>query len=147
MELIQQIDTDLAASMKEGLTARTAVLRLIKNSLKNEQIKLRRDLTEPESLKVLQREAKQRKDSINQYTQAHRQDLADSEQLELDIIQSYLPQLMDEEELNALINGVMIDTNSTTMAEMGMVIGAVMQRAAGRADGAMVSRLVKERLQ
>jgi uncharacterized protein YqeY len=147
MSLIEQLDQDLTTSMKEGVASRTAVLRLIKSSLKNEQIKLGHELTEPETLKVLQREAKQRKDSIQQFNDAGRTDLAESEEHELEIIQSYLPQQMTEAELSQLVDQVATDTNATSPAEMGVVIGAVMQQAAGRADGAMVARLVKQRLQ
>ncbi len=125
--------------------ARTAVLRLIKSSLKNEQIKLGHELTEAEALKVVQREAKQRKDSIAQYAQGGRTDLAESEQHELTIIESYLPQQMSEAELTALVDAVIAET-SANATQMGMVIGAVLQRAEGRADGTAVSQLVRQKL-
>lgn len=147
MSLVQRIETDIATSMKEGIAARTAVLRLIKTSLKNEQIRLGRELEEAEALKVFQKEAKQRRDSIDQYTKGGRQDLADSEAHELTIIEAYLPQQMPEDELRKLVDEVVTETNATSMAEMGVVIGAVMKRAKGRADGGAVSKLVKERLQ
>jgi hypothetical protein len=146
MTLSQQIDQDAATSMREGVAARTAVLRLLKAALKNEQIKLGHELTEGEELKVLQREAKQRKDSIEQYSNAGRTDLADSEQHELTIIESYLPQQMSEEELAEVVNRVIDDTGAEGLPQMGVVIGAVMNEVEGRADGATVARLVKERL-
>ena len=147
MGLVQQIDQDTITAMKEGVAARTAVLRLVKTSLKNEQIKLGHELSEDEALKVVQREAKQRKDSISQFREAGREDLASSEEHELEIIQTYLPQQMDEAELRTMVDDVVRDTNATGLAEMGVVIGQVMQRAAGRADGALVAQLVKQRLQ
>jgi uncharacterized protein YqeY len=147
MSLIQQLDQDLAAAMREAVVSRVTVLRLLKSSLKNEQIKLGHELSEPEVMKVLQREAKQRRDSIKQYDEGGRQDLADSERHELEIIQAYLPQPMDEAELAQLVDVVVTEINATSVAEMGVVMGAVMQRTAGRADGGTVSRLVKQRLQ
>jgi uncharacterized protein len=145
MALIDQIDTDLASSMKEGEAARTGVLRLLKNSIKNEQIKAGHDLSEPEVLKVLQREAKQRKDSIAQFKQGGRDDLADTEQQELAVIETYLPQQMSETELTVLVDTVITET-AATPAQMGVVIGEVMKRAAGQADGAAVSQLVRQKL-
>lgn len=145
MALINQIDTDLASSMKEGEAARTGVLRLLKNSLKNEQIKAGHELSEAEALKVLQREAKQRKDSITQFKQGGRDDLADSEQQELTVIEAYLPKQMGEDELAALVDAVIAETGATP-AQMGVVIGEVMKRATGKADGAAVSQMVRQKL-
>jgi uncharacterized protein len=145
MSLIGTIETDLATSMKEGEVARTGVLRLLKNSIKNEQIKAGHDLGEPEVLRVLQREAKQRKDSITQFKDGGRDDLADSEQAELTIIETYLPQQMSEEELSELVDAVIRETGATP-AQMGVVIGEVMKRTAGKADGAAVSQLVRQKL-
>ena len=146
MALADQINEDLITSMKEGVASRVAVLRLIKSSLKNEQIKLGHELSEAEVLKVVQKEAKQRKDSITQYRDAKREDLATAEEAELEIINAYLPQQMDESELVQLVDDVIKETDTTDMTQMGVVIGAVMQRAAGRADGATVSHAVRKRL-
>jgi uncharacterized protein YqeY len=87
------------------------------------------------------------KSSLKKYDKGGRQDLADSERHELEVIQSYLPQQMDETELAKLVDEVVRETNATSPAEMGVVIGAVIQRSGGRADGGTVSRLVKQRLQ
>lgn len=146
MALPEQIDQDLTTSMKDGEAVRTGVLRLLKNALKNEQIKAGHDLSEAEALKVLQREAKQRKESVAQFTQGNRSDLVESEERELEIIEKYLPQQMDETELAQLVDAVITEINATDMSQMGAVIGAVMQRAAGRADGAAVSALVRQKL-
>jgi uncharacterized protein YqeY len=146
MALIDTIDQDLASAMKEGDAPRTGVLRLLKNALKNEQIKSGNELGEAEALKILQREAKQRKDSIAQFTKGGRSDLVESEEQELAIIEEYLPQQMEEAELQQLVDAVIEEIKATDMTQMGAVIGAVMQRAAGRADGAAVSRLVRQKL-
>jgi hypothetical protein len=146
MALLQQIDTDLADALKAGVVARVSLLRLLKSAIKNEQIKLGHELSEDEVQKVLQREAKQRKDSITQYEAGGRQDLAKSEQQELAMIQEYLPQQMDEAELAQLVESVIAETGATGIAQMGVVIGAVLKRAGGRADGAAVSQLVRQKL-
>ena len=146
MSLTPQIDQELATSMKEGVVSRTATLRLIKNSLQNEQIKLGHELSEDEQLKVLQREAKQRRDSIEQYTQGGRPELAAAEEQELQIIQSYLPEQMSEEELGKLVDAVIAEIEPSGVAQMGAVIGAVMQRAGGKAEGNQVSQLVRSKL-
>lgn len=146
MSLQTQLDQDLATSMKEGVVARTSVLRLLKSSLKNEQIKVGHDLSEAEILTVLQREAKQRKDSITQYQAGGRDDLAAGEQQELAIIESYLPAQMSETEIATLVDSVIAEIKATDQTQMGVVIGAVVKRAEGRADGAMVAALVRQKL-
>lgn len=147
MSLLTQIDQDLATSMKAGSADRTAVIRLIKSSFSNEQIKLGRALTEGEAAKVVAREAKQRRDSISQYQAANRQDLADKEQAELEIIGTYLPEQMSEAELTEIVNTVITEIGASGPAQMGQVIGAVMQKVGGSADGATVSKVVRARLQ
>lgn len=138
------IDSDLATAMKAGQTDKVGVLRLIKTSFKNEEIKLGHPLSGDEALKVLQREAKQRRDSITAYTDGGRQDLAASEQAELDIINTYLPKQLDETELKTLVDEAVSAAGDSP--QMGAVIAAVMAKSAGAADGATVARLVRERL-
>lgn len=142
-----QIQADLVTAMKEHNEARTAVLRLLKNALKNEEIKLRRDLTPDEETKILQKEAKQRRDSIEAYKQGNRDDLAAAEQSELEIIALYLPTQMDETALYLIIDRVIDELDSPTAAQMGVIIGKVMAQVAGQADGGTVSRLVRAKLQ
>ncbi|HSX41240.1 MAG TPA: GatB/YqeY domain-containing protein [Candidatus Saccharimonadales bacterium] len=146
MPIVSQIESDLATAMKDGVADQVSVLRLIKNSLQAENKKLAHDLSDDEAIKVLQREAKQRKDSIDQYTKGGRRDLADAEQQELAIIESYLPEQMSEEELASLVDKVVAETGASGLAQIGVVIGAVMKEAGGAADGSTVSRLVRAKL-
>ncbi len=132
--------------MKAQDSAQTAVLRLLKSGLKNEQIKLGHELSDEEAGKVLAREAKQRRDSIDAYQKAGRSELAAAEQAELKVIEGYLPKQMDEAELAKLVAEVIQQTGATGPAQIGQVIGAVMQKAAGQADGAAVSALVRQKL-
>lgn len=146
MGVFERIDTDLNAAMKEGHSADVAVLRLLKASIKNEQIKLGHELTDEETVKVLQREAKQRRDSIQAYRDANRADMAEAEETELAVITTYLPEQMDEAELAKIVEAAIAETGATSKAQMGQVIGEIMAQVAGKADGAAVSKLVAERL-
>jgi uncharacterized protein YqeY len=146
MSLADQITSDMTTAMKSQDAARTAVLRLVKTSLQNERIKFGHDLTDDETLKVIQREAKQRRDSIDAYTKAERGDLAKAEEEELAIIVTYLPEQMSDDELNTLVDQAIAETGATDVAQMGMVMNKVMQVAGGKADGGKVSQLVKAKL-
>lgn len=146
MTIQEQLTQDLATNMKAGNAAKTGVVRLLRGALKNEEIKAGHPLSEAEALKVFQREAKQRRDSIEQYVAGGRPELAEIEQAELDIIQEYLPASLSEDELRAIVEEVVTAQGVTTPAQMGAVIGAVMARVGARAEGGTVSKLVRERL-
>ena len=146
MTISEQLTEDMKTSMKAGEADRTAVLRLLRGAMKNEEIKTQQPLSEPEMLKVLQREAKQRRDSIEAYRVAGRQDLREQEERELAVIATYLPEAMSEAELKQIVDAVMTETGAASPAAMGMVIGKVMAQVGARAEGGVVSRLVRERL-
>jgi uncharacterized protein YqeY len=137
----------MEASMKAGDTARTGTLRLLRGAVKNEEIKIGHPLDESEVLKVLGREAKQRRDSVEAYEQGGRDDLVDKEKAELAVIGEYLPAAMSEEELGRLVDEVAGQLGATDMKQMGAVIGAVMAKVGGWADGGAVAQLVRKRLQ
>lgn len=146
MTVTEQIDHDTAESMRAGEATRTGVLRLLRSSLKNEQIKLGRELSEVEVLKLLQRESKQRRDSITAYNEAQRPELAAIEEQELVIIAAYLPQTLSDDELTRVVDEVVTELGNPAPAAMGQVIGAVMAKVGARADGGAVARVVRERL-
>ena len=146
MSILDQITADMGDSMKAGTADRTGTLRLLRSSLKNEAIKAGHDLSQDEGLKVLQREAKQRRDSIAAYTEAGRADLATHESTELEVISQYLPQALSESELAAIVDEVIAAQGASDMKAMGAVIGAVMAKAGAAAEGGAVSKLVRERL-
>lgn len=146
MSLLAKITQDISTAMKEKITSRVAVLRLMKSALKNEQIKLGHELSEEEIIKVLQREAKQRRDSITAYEKAGRLELAEAENLELDIINSYLPSQLSDADLELIIGQVITDTGATNLADTGAVMGQVMSLIKGQADGARVSAIVRQKL-
>ena len=146
MTITEQLTADLATSMKAGDATKTGVVRLLRGSMKNEEIKLGHPLEDMEALKVLQREAKQRRDSIEQYEAASRADLANVEKTELVIIQGYLPSAMSSEELEKIVDEVIAAQGATDMKQMGAVIGAVMARVGAAAEGGAVSQLVRAKL-
>jgi len=146
LSIADQLTEDMKASMKAGTAERTGALRLLRGALKNEEIKIGQPLDDAAALKVLQREAKQRRDSIDAYSQAGRDDLRGHEQMELEVIQEYLPEAMSEDELKSVVAKVVAQTGATTVAQMGQVMGLVMKEVGARADGASVSRLVRESL-
>lgn len=146
MSFLDQLIADMSTSMKAGTADRTGVIRLILTSLKNEKIKLGHDLSDEECLRIVAREAKQRRDSIAAYESADRTDLADIEKAELVLIEAYLPQQMDEAAVASIIDTILTETGATTKADMGQVMGLVMKRVAGAADGGLVSRLVASKL-
>lgn len=147
MSVIETINQDLTTALKQKQADRLGVLRLLKSAFVNEKIKAGHDLQEAEALKVLQREAKQRRDSITQYQSGGREDLAEVEQAELKIIEEYLPQGFTEDELAKLVDEVVAELKPDSPAQMGQVIGEAIKRAAGRADGAAVSAAVRAKLQ
>lgn len=146
MTILETLKTDMATSMKAGTAARTGVIRLLRSSMQNEVIKLGHELSDDEAMKVLQREAKQRRDSITQYGAAGRQDLIDIEAAELEVIKGYLPEALSVAELEIIIDGVIAHLGATDMKQMGAVIGAAMKEVGARAEGGAVSAIVKSKL-
>lgn len=146
MELLDQLESDLAEAMKLRDEVKTTTLRLLKSAMKNYQIELGHDLTMQEALSVLQKEAKKHQDSISQYQNANREDLANEEQAELEVIKQYLPEQMSREDLEKVVDAVISETGASTAADMGKVIGAVRQKTEGKADGAMIAEIAKSKL-
>jgi uncharacterized protein YqeY len=146
MDLIDQLESDLAEAMKLRDEVRTTTLRLLKSALKNYQIELGHDLTVQEALSVLQKEAKKHQDSIKQYEDAKREDLANEEKAELDVIEKYLPEQMSKDEVEKAVDSAIAELGATGPADMGKVIGLVRQKTEGQADGSMIAELAKQKL-
>lgn len=150
MSLKQRILDDLKQAMKNKESDRLTVLRSLKSEIQKAEIAQRQgernDLSDEETLQVITKSAKQRKDSIEQFEKADRQDLADKEKYELDIIQSYLPKQMDEAEIRALVNQVVHNLGASDPSQMGKVMGALMPQVKGKADGSLVNKIVREAL-
>ena len=148
MSLKEQIVSDLTAAMKAKDADRLGVLRMVKANLMNRQIDKGGELTDDEVLKALQTLVKQRRDSIEQYENAGRADLAAKEAAEIGFIDVYLPQAASAEEIAAAVDAAAAETGASSMKDMGTLMKAAMANLAGKnADGKMVSEAVKARLQ
>ncbi len=146
LQNLTQLEADLASAAKARDQIRLSVLRLLKSALKNYEIEVGHDATPQEIMTVLQREAKKRQDSINQYGSANRQDLVDEEQAELEILEEYLPPKLSDEDLDKLVARAIQETSATSPADMGKVMQAVMKLTGAGADGKVVSEKVKSAL-
>jgi hypothetical protein len=146
MTLKGQIQEDMKTAMKAGDKDRLKVVRLIRAAIKQIEIDKRIELDDAAVLAVLNKMVKQRRDSVSQFTDGGRQDLADIELAEITVLDAYLPEQMSEEELDALVNRAIADTGAETLRDMGKVMGLVKSNAEGRADMAAVGAKVKSRL-
>jgi uncharacterized protein YqeY len=147
MELGKKIVADLTASMKAQDAARTSTLRMVKAAMMNRQIEKGGELDDDEVQKLLRSLVKQRRDSIEQYERANRQELVDKEKAEISVIEAYLPQAASREEIEAVVTSAISETGATSMKDMGKVMKAAQTALAGKnADGKLVSEVVKAKL-
>jgi uncharacterized protein YqeY len=148
MTLNEKIVADITAAMKAKDADRLGTLRMVKSNLMNRKIEKGFDLTDDEVIKALQSLVKQRRDSIEQYEKAGRQELADKEAAEIGFIEVYLPQAASIEEIEQAVADAIAETGASSMKEMGTVMKAAQAKLAGKtADGRMVSETVKSKLQ
>ena len=146
MSVKGQLQEDIKTAMKAGEKDRLKVLRLISAAIKQVEIDERIELDDPAVLTILNKMVKQRRDSISQYEDGNRQDLADIEAAEIVIIEAYLPEPLSEDELEEMIDEAIAQTGAESIRDMGKVMGQVKSKAAGRADMGLVGAKVKERL-
>ena len=147
MSLSKQIVVDLTAAMKAQDAAKLSTLRMVKAAMMNRQIEKGSELDDDEMQKLLQSLVKQRRDSIEQYEKAGRQELVDKEQAEIDVIEIYLPKAASHEEIEQAVAAVIAETGASSMKDMGKVMKATQAALAGKnADGRVVSEVVKAKL-
>lgn len=147
MSYIDRIQADLTAAMKEKNELRLSTLRMVKSALKNKEIEKVRPLDDMESLQVLQTLVKQRQDSAHQFRHGGRPDLADKEEMEIKIIQEYLPAAPTDDEMHHAIEEAINDEGASSLKQMGAVIKAARAKLEGKAiDGKVLSDRVRERL-
>lgn len=146
MSLADQIVQDLKTAMKSGDSVRRDLLRLLKSQLRNREIQLNTALSEDDEIQVLNSAVKTRKESIELYQKGGREDLAEKEKQELEIIQSYLPQALSEEELNKAVDEVIVESGAVSGKDFGRVMKEVMNRYRGQVDGKQVQELVRNKL-
>ncbi len=148
MSLKQRLAEDMKAAMKarESGKKRLSVIRMVLSSLKNAEIEKRTELSEDEVIEVLSREVKKRKDALEEYDRAGRQDIADGLRDEIEILMNYLPEQMSEDEIRSLVREVIDEVNPSGPRDMGKVMGKLMPMVKAKADGKLVSLIVKEML-
>jgi len=144
--LTETIRTDLTSAMKAREALRVSTLRLVQSMLKNEQIALGHELSDEEAIVVLVRAAKQRQESIEQYGKAGRQDLADKERQEREIIEAYLPKQLSEDEIETIVREAIATTGAQSKKDIGKVMGPIMSRYKGRIDGKKVQEIASRLL-
>lgn len=146
MSLLEQLSSDLKTAMKAKDKLRLAVIRSLKTALTNAKISAGQDLSSDEELSVLSSQLKQRKDSLAEFEKGDRADLAEQTKAEIEIVQAYLPEQLDEATVISIVDEAMQATGATSKADFGKVMQYVMPKVKGRADGAMVNQVVKSKL-
>ena len=146
MTLKQQLTEDMKTAMRSGDKHRLGVIRLVLAAIKQREVDERIELDDAQTLAVLEKMLKQRRDSVSQYAAANREDLADVERAEMTVIEGYLPAQLDAAELDALIAAAIASTGASSPRDMGKVMALLKERAAGRADMGALSQRVKAKL-
>ena len=147
MSLYERLDSDVKCALKEGNSLKVSVLRMALSAIKTLQIEKNiKSLDDDGVIQILQRQAKQHRESIDQFGKGGRQDLVDKEKSELKILDEYLPQQLSEEELMVLVKAAIADTGAVAKTETGKVMKAVMEKAKGKADGKTINKLVGQLL-
>ncbi|CEH29639.1 hypothetical protein AM501_22470 [Aneurinibacillus migulanus] len=146
MRLVDRLTDDMKQAMKDKDKLKLSVIRMVKSSVKNEEINQGKELSDDEVLTVLTRELKQRRDSLQEFEKAGRDDLASSARDEINVLMEYMPEQLSEEEIRALVSEIIQQTGASSKKDMGKVMGALMPKVKGRADGALVNKVVQESL-
>lgn len=146
MQLRERLTAEMKESMKSRDTLRLSTIRGVISSVKNRDIELRRELNDSEITEAIVTLCKQRRESIRLFKEAGRQELVDKEEAELAILLGFLPQQLTREELESLVDKAIAETSATSGKDMGKVMKALLPSVSGRADGKLVSEVVKEKL-
>lgn len=146
MSIKDKLTEDMKAAMKEKESGklRLSVIRMARSAIKYIEIDKKKELTDEEVLEVVVREVKQRRDAIDEFTSANRQDIVDSLQAEIAVLMPYLPEQLSEEEIRSLVKDVIAEVQPQSQKDMGKVMGKLMPKVKGKADGKLVNQIVKE---
>jgi len=147
MNLNERLTDDMKQAMKSGDKFKLTVIRMMRAAAKNLEIDLKRPLDDNELLDILSREIKQRKDSLQEFKKAGREDLVTDLAAEIEIISKYLPEQLTEEEIQEIVRQTIQELGASSKADMGKVMGALMPKTKGRADGKLVNHFVQQYLQ
>lgn len=146
MNLSERLNEDMKQAMRSQDKFKLSVIRMVRSAIKNIEIDQRRTLDDNEVLEVLSREIKQRKDSLQEFSKAGRDDLTENLQAEIAILMEYLPQQLTEEEVKAIVQQTIQEVGASSKADMGKVMGALMPKVKGLADGKIVNQYVQQLL-
>lgn len=146
MSLVERLNQDLKLAMKNKDKLRLSVIRMAKASLQNEEINQGSTLSDEQVLAVLTRELKQRRDSLQEFEKVGREDLAAPTREEIQILLAYMPEQMGEDEIRRVVSETIQQVSAQSKKDLGKVMGALMPKVKGRADGALVNRIVQELL-
>lgn len=147
MSVAERIQRDIKRAMKERDRERLGALRMINAALENARIEAGKPLSEEEEIAVLRRQLKQREESARAFREGGRQERAEAEEAEAEVVRGYLPEPLSEEEMRRLVDQAIQETGATGMKDMGAVMGRAMQLAEGRAEGRELATMVRQRLQ
>ena len=146
MSLFNQINEDIKTSMKNKDAFKLSVIRMVKGAMQLEVINKKRDLNDDEVIAIIAKQIKMRKDSIEEFKKASRDDLVEKTQKEVDILVTYMPEQLSEEEINKIIEEVFEVVKPTSAKDMGMIMKEISPKVKGKADMGLVNKLIKEKL-
>ena len=146
MTMKTRLSDDMKQAMRDKDVLRRDVIRYLRSEVRNQEIREQKELDDTGVIQVLSRQAQQRRDSIEVYRDADRQDLVEKEESELSVILSYLPQQMTSEEITSLVQQVVAEVGASGPADMGKVMGAIMPQVRGKAEGREVNAIVQKTL-
>lgn len=144
MSTLDQVNADMKEAMKAKEKEKLVTIRMIKSALENERINKGEELSSDEEIAILSREHKQRLESLDEFKKAGRDDLVTKIEDELEIVEKYLPEQLSDDEVRQIVNETIEEVGADSMQDMGKVMGAVMPKVAGQADGSKINQLVKE---
>ena len=147
MKLLEKIINEMYLSMKSGDKTKANALRTLVSKLKDQQIKLRRDISDEEALKVIKTLVKQRRESTKIFLKAGREELAEKENLEISILEKYLPKMISDDEIRVLVEGIVKEIGAKDLSDIGKVMPLVMKRGKGKIDGKLANDILKELLE
>ena len=147
MKLLEKIINEMYLSMKSGDKTKANALRTLVSKLKDQQIKLRKDISDEEALKVIKTLVKQRRESMKIFLKAGREELAEKENLEISILEKYLPKMISDDEIRVLVEGIVKEIGAKDFSDIGKVMPLVMKRGKGKVDGKLANDILKELLE
>lgn len=146
MSVMERLNQDMKQAMKDKATLKLSVIRMVKAAIQNEEITKGKALSEDDVLTILTRELKQRRDSLQEFEKADRHDLSSKTREEIEILTAYLPEQLSVEEIRQLVREAIAQVGATSKKEMGKVMGIVIPKVKGKADGTTVQTIVNEEL-